>query len=352
LFDGRDAAPANSALTRSHNRILFCPADDIQARAVLPTRVAGVLRLWLQVPGRARTAELCDGGIHMLAFEAKYRDEVAEVQPIWWLGLGVYKLWIGRFYLGFWGLVALFFGAIGSTFWFYKVFFTEFVRGGPILTAIMRGTVAPPPPEVGLRLVVDPDKGFFWLVIMACATITFIAWMMRQVDIARNLKMTYHVPIAYGAVVSSWVTIQIVHPVLMGHWAEGFPLGIMSHLDWVSTFGYRYWNFFYNPFHALGAALLFGSAFVLALHGATILSGAGLRGVNEDNINTFYWDFFGYSVGEIGVHRLAMYFGVFCVLLANLCFVLSGTVVQDWSAFYDFWNQIPIWSVFTFAPGS
>lgn len=74
-------------------------------------------------------------------------------------------------------------------------------------------------------------------------------------------------PIAFGAVLSSWVTIQILRPILLGSWSEGFPLGVIPHLDWLSAFGYRYYNFFYNPFHAIGITLLFGSAFVLSYTG-------------------------------------------------------------------------------------
>jgi hypothetical protein len=88
------------------------------------------------------------------------------------------------------------------------------------------------------------------------------------------------------------------------------------------------------------------------LHGATILSAAGpskhAEGVTEDNVNTFYWEFFGYSIGEVGVHRLSLYAGVFCVLISNLCLVLSGTLVQDWSGFWNFWNKMPFWSGFGF----
>lgn len=290
----------------------------------------------------------------MLAFEPKYRKEVDdEVQPIWWLGLGSFRVWIGRFYLGLWGVIALTFGIFGAGAWFYKVVIEDGVRYGNPVIAFVRGTINAPDPSIGLGLTLDPAKGLWWQLVMFCATVTFFAWMMRQVDISRNLKMGYQVPVAFGAVLTSWVTIQVVRPILMGHWSEGFPLGVMSHLDWVSTFGYRFWNFFYNPFHALGIALLFGSAFILALHGATILSASGLKskGVTEHNINTFYWDFLGYSVGEVGVHRLALYFAVFCVLLANLCILLSGTLVQDWSAFWDFWNQFPIWKTFGFQPG-
>jgi photosynthetic reaction center L subunit len=290
----------------------------------------------------------------MLAFEARYRDSVlSEVKPIWWLGLGVFRFWIGRFYVGFWGLSLILSGLIGGGFWFYRVVLRDLATQRNPLVAVIRGTVETPSPEIGLRFTFDPNKGFYWQMIVILATIAFISWMMRQVDISRNLKMGYQVPIAYGAVVSSWVTIQVVRPILLGHWSEGFPLGIMSHLDWVSTFGYRFWNFFYNPFHALGIAFLFGSAFILGLHGATILSGSGLRskGVTEDNINTFYWDFFGYSIGEVGVHRLALYFAVFCVLLANVCLLASGTIIQDWSAFWAFWGKFPLWKVYGYQLG-
>jgi len=186
--------------------------------------------------------------------------------------------------------------------------------------------------------------------VVFCATVTFFAWMMRQIDISRLLKIGYQVPIAFGAVFSSWVTIQILRPILLGKWSEGFPLGVIPHLDWLSAFGYRYYNFFYNPFHAIGITLLFGSAFVLSLHGATILSAARKKseGVTEENVNRFYWDFFGYSIGEIGIHRLAFWAAVLSVLMSNLCFVLSGTVVQDWSGFWNFWDYAPWWKGFGF----
>jgi photosynthetic reaction center L subunit len=223
--------------------------------------------------------------------------------------------------------------------------------GNPLLNFV-RGQIEPPLASVGARIPLDGASGFWWIFVVFMATLAFFAWMMRQIDISRQLKIGYQVPMAYGAVLSAWVTIQIVRPLLLGHWSEGFPLGVLAHLDWISSFGYRFYNFYYNPFHAMGVALLFGSGFALALHGGTILSVAGAskkaEGVTEDNVNQFYWEFFGYSVGEIGVHRLCMYVAVFCVLLSNLCLVLSGTVVQDWSAFWNFWNKMPFWSGFGF----
>ena len=284
----------------------------------------------------------------MLSFEAKYRQEAMAVPAH--ASFGLLKIWIGRFYLGLWGVSALIFGTLGSAAWFWRVLFADPNRTNNPLLNFVRGQVTPPPPSVGLTIPQTTDQGFWWIFIVFCATITFFSWMMRQADISRLLKIGYQVPIAFAAVLSSWITIQILRPLLLGHWSEGFPLGVMAHLDWLSAFGYRYYNFFYNPFHAIGISLLFGSAFVLSLHGATILSAAHLKseGVNEDNVNRFYWDFFGYSIGEIGIHRLAFWTAVLCVLMSNLCLVLSGTVVQDWSAFWNFWNSAPFWNGFGF----
>jgi photosynthetic reaction center L subunit len=287
----------------------------------------------------------------MLSFEAKYRREALETRPNL-LGLGMFKFWVGRFYVGLWGLIAIVAIFCGAGAWFWRVVFRDPNKTGNFLLNFIRGQVEVPLASVGARIPLTEAEGFWWFFIVMMATIAFFSWMMRQADISRQLKMGYQVPVAYGAVFSSWVTIQIVRPLLLGHWSEGFPLGVIAHLDWLSTFGYRFYNFYYNPFHALGVALLFGSGFILALHGATILSAAGpskhAEGVTEDNVNTFYWEFFGYSIGEVGVHRLSLYAGVFCVLISNLCLVLSGTLVQDWSGFWNFWNKMPFWSGFGF----
>ena len=137
----------------------------------------------------------------MLAFESRYRDEVSDAQPIWWLGLGLFKVWLGRFYLGFWGLAALIFGSLGSLIWFYKVVLEDGAMTGNPIISVIRGQIPPPSPSIGLEFTLDPAKGMWWQLTVICATLTFIAWMMRQIDISRNLKMSYHVQLAYGAVV-------------------------------------------------------------------------------------------------------------------------------------------------------
>jgi photosynthetic reaction center cytochrome c subunit len=45
----------------------------------------------------------------------------------------------------------------------------------------------------------------------------------------------------------------------MGSWSEAVPFGIFPHLDWTAAFSIRYGNLFYNPFHMLSIAFLYGS---------------------------------------------------------------------------------------------
>jgi photosynthetic reaction center L subunit len=169
---------------------------------------------------------------------------------------------------------------------------------------------------------------------------------MRQVDISRKLDMTYEVPISYGVVFSAWLTLQVFRPVLMGAWGEGFTLGILPHLDWVSNFGYRYGNFFYNPFHDIAISLFFASALVLCLHGGTILSAARKQDADVESIANFYFDLIGTGASEIGVHRISFWLAISATLFANLCIITSGPLVDNWVTFWDFWPNLPFWSGF------
>lgn len=252
-------------------------------------------------------------------------------------GADPFDFWIGRFYLGTFGvlsLVGIFFGVL---FYLYQAWVVEGTYN------ILRARIEPPPISSGLRLLTPSEPGFFWQLIVIAATLAFLGWLLRQVDISRKLGMSYEVPIAYGAVVTSWITLQWLRPIAMGAWGNGFALGITHHLDWVSNIGYQYYNFFYNPFHAIGISLLFASTLILSMHGSAILS-ATLRGeVNEHNVDGFWRNLLGYSIGEIGIHRLGFWMAMAAVLFANLCIFLSGTLVYNWSAFWTFWDGFPGW---------
>ncbi|WP_214278606.1 hypothetical protein, partial [Escherichia coli] len=46
---------------------------------------------------------------------------------------------------------------------------------------------------------------------------------------------------------------------------EAVPFGIFPHLDWTAAFSLRYGNLFYNPFHMLSIAFLYGSTLLFAM---------------------------------------------------------------------------------------
>lgn len=253
-------------------------------------------------------------------------------------GADPFDFWIGRFYLGTFGVLSLFGIFFGTVFYFYQAWVVEGVSFN-----LLQARIDPPAISTGLRFVGPGEQGFFWQLIVFFATIAFIGWALRQVDLSRKLEMSYEIPIAYFAVVSSWLTLQWLRPLAMGAWGNGFALGITHHLDWVSNIGYQYFNFFYNPFHAIGITLLFASTLLLAMHGSVILSAANRPQIKEDNEDAFWRTLLGYSIGEIGIHRLGFWVGVASVLFSNLCIFLSGTLVYDWAEFWEFWSHFPIW---------
>lgn len=257
-------------------------------------------------------------------------------------GFDLFDFWVGPFYVGFWGFIGALAGAIGALFYLYGTVFL-----GPYSYAqnFFAGRIDPPPPEAGMSLVAAWSPGFIWQVTVIATTITFFCWMMRQVDISMKLNMGYHVAVSYGVVFSAWITLQILRPALLGQWAEGFTLGIMPHLDWIVNFGYRYNNFFYNPFHAIGISGLFFTTFLLACHGSAILSGAQSRDPDvTSHINDFWRDIQFYSIGEAGIHRAGALAAAGAILVSNLCILFSGWPVQDWVSFWNFWNALPWWS--------
>ncbi len=257
-------------------------------------------------------------------------------------GFDLFDFWIGPFYVGFWGLVSMFGIFFGSVFYLYGTVILGPYNYGQNFFA---GRIDPPPAEVGLGLVPAGQPGYLWQMTVLFATIAFFGWMMRQFDISMKLDLGPQVAISYGIVFSSWLTLQVIRPVALGTWSEGFTLGIMPHLDWVSNFGYRYNNFFYNPFHALAISGIFFTTFLLACHGSAILSGAQSRDPNVvENLNDFWRDIQGYSIGEVGIHRAGALAAGGSILLANLCILFSGWPVQDWVSFWNFWNTLPFWS--------
>ena len=119
------------------------------------------------------------------------------------------------------------------------------------------------------------------------------------------------------------------------------PFGIFAHLDWTSAFSIRYGNLYYNPFHALSIAFLYGSALLFAMHAATILAVSRMGGEREIEQITdrgtaaersaLFWRWtMGFNATMESIHRWAWWFAVLTTFTGGIGILLTGTVVDNW----------------------
>ena len=119
------------------------------------------------------------------------------------------------------------------------------------------------------------------------------------------------------------------------------PFGIFPHLDWMAAFSIRYGNLFYNPFHCLSIAFLYGSTLLFAMHGGTILAVSRLggdreleqivdRGTAAERAALFWRWTMGFNATMESIHRWAWWFAVLCPLVGGIGILLTGTVVDNW----------------------
>ena len=265
----------------------------------------------------------------MLNFERKYRVRGGTL-----IGGDLFDFWIGPFYVGFFGVTAIFFTLLGIGMICYGVTL------GPTWN-LFRLSINPPPESYGLALA-PLKEGGIWQAVTVCAIGAFGSWALREVEICRKLGIGYHVPVAFGVAIFAYVTLVVIRPVLMGAWWHAFPYGFMSHLDWVSTTGYKYGNFHYNPAHMIAITFFFTTCLALALHGSLILSalnpkpGEVVR--TPERENTFFRDAIGYSIGMLDIHRLGLFLALSAGFWSAVCIVISGPLWLEGNAWADWWD--------------
>jgi len=257
----------------------------------------------------------------------------------YWLGkLGNAQL--GPVYLGGLGLASLIFGTLAFNIIGFNMLAS--VNWDPIqfIRQLFWLALEPPPPAYGLSIP-PMNQGGWYLLASAFLLLSVMLWWARTYRRARQLGMGTHIPWAFAAAIWLFLVLGLFRPLLMGAWAEAVPYGIFPHLDWTAAFSLRYGNLFYNPFHALSIAFLYGSTLLFAMHGATILAVSHFggereieqivdRGTASERAALFWRWTMGFNATMESIHRWAWWFAVLCPLVGGIGILLTGTVVDNW----------------------
>ncbi len=247
---------------------------------------------------------------------------------------------IGPFYLGGLGLASLVFGFVAIEIIGLNMAAAvdwnpvEFVRQLPWLA------LEPPPAKYGLTIPPLAEGGW-WLMAGFFLTVSILLWWARMYTRARELGMGTHIAWAFASAIWLYLVLGFIRPLLMGSWSEAVPFGIFPHLDWTAAFSLRYGNLFYNPFHMLSIAFLYGSTLIFAMHGATILAVSRYggereieqvvdRGTASERAALFWRWTMGFNATMESIHRWGWWFAVLCPLTGGIGILLSGTVVDNW----------------------
>ena len=264
-------------------------------------------------------------------------------------GKGSFNYWLGKIgnaqigpiYLGYLGVASMVCGLIafeiiGLNMWASVGWDpVQFVR------QLFWLALEPPGPEYGFSPFVPLAKGGWWILAGGFLTASIILWWVRIYRRARQLKMGTHVAWAFASAIWLYLVLGFIRPMLMGSWAEAVPFGIFPHLDWTAAFSIRYGNLFYNPFHALSIAFLYGSTLLFAMHGATILAVGRYggereleqitdRGTATERAALFWRWTMGFNATMESIHRWAWWFAVLTTLTGGIGILLTGTVVDNW----------------------
>jgi photosynthetic reaction center M subunit len=247
---------------------------------------------------------------------------------------------IGPVYLGTLGVISIVCGIVA--FEIIGLNMLASVNWNPIqfIRKLFYLTLDPPPAKYGLHL--PPLKeGGWWLMAGFFLTTSILLWWVRMYRRARALNMGTHVAWAFASAIWLYLVLGFIRPVMMGRWSEAVPFGIFTHLDWTNNFSLTYGNLFYNPFHMLSIAFLYGSALLFAMHGATILAVTRYGGERELEQITdrgtaleraaLFWRWtMGFNATMESIHRWAWWFAVLCPLTGGIGILLTGTAVDNW----------------------
>ncbi|CAA2141239.1 photosynthetic reaction center subunit M [Hyphomicrobium sp. ghe19] len=202
-------------------------------------------------------------------------------------------------------------------------------------------SLEPPDAKWGLTIFPPLKEGGWWLMAGFFLTTSILLWWVRMYKRARELRMGTHVAWAFASAIWLFLVLGYIRPILIGSWSVAPPFGIFRHLDWTNQFSLDHGNLFYNPFHMLSIAFLYGSALLFAMHGATILAVGRYggereleqitdRGTAAERAALFWRWTMGFNATVESIHRWAWWFAVLCPLCGGIGILLTGTVVDNW----------------------
>ncbi len=266
-----------------------------------------------------------------------------------WPRTGMFDSWllgtfgdaqVGPFYLGWLALASLLSGFIA--FEIIGLNMLAQVDWNPLefVRQLFWLSLDPPTAEHGLGFA-PLDEGGWWQLAGLFLTVSIILWWLRMYLRARVLGMGTHIAWAFASAIWLYLVLGFLRPLAMGDFSEAVPFGIFPHLDWTQNFSLKYGNLFYNPFHMLSIAFLYGSTLLFAMHGATILAtdrfGAHKeveqifdRGTGAERGALFWRWTMGFNASIESIHRWALWFAILTTLTGGIGIILSGTVVDNW----------------------
>ena len=257
----------------------------------------------------------------------------------YWLGK-VGDPQVGPLYLGWSGMASLLCGFIAIE--IIGLNMLASVNWSPIEFLRRLPWLALEPPKAGYGLSIPPlAEGGWWLMAGFFLTSAILLWWVRVYTRARALGMGTHVAWAFASAILLYLSLGFIRPVLMGSFSEAVPFGIFPHLDWTNQFSINHGNLFYNPFHMLSIAFLYGSALLFAMHAGTILAVSRYggereleqitdRGTAAERAALFWRWTMGFNATVESIHRWAWWFATLCTFVGAIGILLSGTAVDNW----------------------